>query len=409
MNRKGFVLAETLVVVIFSLVIFTLLYNSVIPLMARYDELSYYDNLDTTYDVYQYKKLLENDNNFEVITGSDYKKLSCNDFDNVGGCYSLNTIINMTSEDILLYFNTDKVSLIKDDNTINDDIKNYLDYIDLQSNKKMLLLYHDNYLSHIEVENRLPANTYRISYNSKCADEYGKCFFQGTKSVCFGAGSSYYCKDVTGPVNCSWTVFGDPISEAVKSCYLNLTTSPNTYTTGGEITLNTPVRNGYTFDGWTGEGITTPTKNVSISASATGNKKYTANWIPTAYTITYDLNGALPTSQCATEWGTCNFSGTQNVCFGAESSFSCKEVTGPVECSWSVFGDPISGVAKACYINFNYTMYNIQSDAITLKHPTRAGYTFIGWTGSNGTTPELNVTIPAGSMGNKSYTANWTS
>ena len=38
--------------------------------------------------------------------------------------------------------------------------------------------------------------------------------------------------------------------------------------------------------------------------------------------------------------------------------------------------------------------------------PTREGYNFIGWTGSNGNAPS-NVTIEKGSIGNRSYTANW--
>lgn len=46
-------------------------------------------------------------------------------------------------------------------------------------------------------------------------------------------------------------------------------------------------------------------------------------------------------------------------------------------------------------------------DTITLYHPTRKGYEFIGWTGSNGSVPELNVTIPLNSTGDKHYTANW--
>jgi uncharacterized repeat protein (TIGR02543 family) len=51
--------------------------------------------------------------------------------------------------------------------------------------------------------------------------------------------------------------------------------------------------------------------------------------------------------------------------------------------------------------------YNIESSAITLGTPTRTGYTFTGWTGSNGTTAQKTVTIAAGSTGEKSYTANW--
>jgi len=45
---------------------------------------------------------------------------------------------------------------------------------------------------------------------------------------------------------------------------------------------------------------------------------------------------------------------------------------------------------------------------ITLSNPTRGGYNFDGWTGSNGTAKEKNVTIPVGSTGSKNYVANWT-
>ena len=46
-NKKGFVLLETLIVTIFTLIIFTVLYTSVVPLLGRYDTLSYYNDLDT--------------------------------------------------------------------------------------------------------------------------------------------------------------------------------------------------------------------------------------------------------------------------------------------------------------------------------------------------------------------------
>ena len=35
--------------------------------------------------------------------------------------------------------------------------------------------------------------------------------------------------------------------------------------------------------------------------------------------------------------------------------------------------------------------YNVESDTITLPTPTRTGYTFLGWTGSNGLKPQLEV------------------
>ena len=49
-----------------------------------------------------------------------------------------------------------------------------------------------------------------------------------------------------------------------------------------------------------------------------------------------------------------------------------------------------------------------EDQEITLKKPTKEGYVFTGWTGSNGEEPQIEVTIAKGSTENKSYTAHWT-
>lgn len=56
----------------------------------------------------------------------------------------------------------------------------------------------------------------------------------------------------------------------------------------------------------------------------------------------------------------------------------------------------------------NPTSYTIE-DTITLNNPIKTGYNFAGWTGSNGTTPQISVTITEGSIGEKNYIANYTS
>ena len=56
----------------------------------------------------------------------------------------------------------------------------------------------------------------------------------------------------------------------------------------------------------------------------------------------------------------------------------------------------------------NPTSYTIESEEITLKNPGKTGYSFAGWTGSNGSTPQTDVKITTGSTGDKTYTANWT-
>ena len=58
-------------------------------------------------------------------------------------------------------------------------------------------------------------------------------------------------------------------------------------------------------------------------------------------------------------------------------------------------------------VSGNPTSYNIETATFTLKNPTRSGYTFTGWTGSNGSTKQTSVSIAKGSTGNKTYTANW--
>lgn len=119
------------------------------------------------------------------------------------------------------------------------------------------------------------------------------------------------------------------------------------------FTLNNPTRAGYTFAGWTGTDITGTSKIVTINQGSIGNRTYTATWTPINYTINYDLNG------------------------------------GTVAVS-------------------NPTSYNIETPTFALNNPIRLGYVFAGWTGSNGTTPQKNVSIYKGSTGNKFYKANWT-
>lgn len=55
--------------------------------------------------------------------------------------------------------------------------------------------------------------------------------------------------------------------------------SITSYHSQEEVILPTPTKEGYDFAGWTGEGIPTPSKNVTIPAGTKGARSYTANWI----------------------------------------------------------------------------------------------------------------------------------
>ena len=133
-----------------------------------------------------------------------------------------------------------------------------------------------------------------------------------------------------------------------------VTGNPADYTVESEaITLKNPTREGYFFTGWSGTGLTgSANTKVTIAKGSTGDRAYTAKWNPVTYTITYQLDG---------------------------------------------------GTASG-----NPTKYTIESEAITLKNPTKTGYTFAGWSGDGLTGSENeNVTIAAGSTGNRTYTAHW--
>ena len=94
---------------------------------------------------------------------------------------------------------------------------------------------------------------------------------------------------------------------------------------------------------------------MKIAKGSTGDRSYAATWSPVTYTITYDLAG----------------------------------------------GQLAEG-------DTNPASYTIESEAITLKTPTREGYTFAGWTGTGIEGSSMAVTIAAGSTGVRSYTATWT-
>lgn len=55
----------------------------------------------------------------------------------------------------------------------------------------------------------------------------------------------------------------------------------------------------------------------------------------------------------------------------------------------------------------NSRTYTVETATFTLGTPTRTGHTFNGWTGSNGDTAQKTISISKGSIGDKSYTAQW--
>ena len=89
-NNKGFVLAETLVVTVFVMSIFTLLYVNFFPLLGEYAKREFYDDIDSKYDVYWLKRMIQNstmlsDSTYSVktseVSSKYYSEIKCSDFE----------------------------------------------------------------------------------------------------------------------------------------------------------------------------------------------------------------------------------------------------------------------------------------------------------------------------------------
>lgn len=123
----------------------------------------------------------------------------------------------------------------------------------------------------------------------------------------------------------------------------------------GTLTANTFTREGYTFAGWATapSGAVVYANGAALTATSEDKGPVTlyAVWTPIAYTLSYELNGGAATNPAT------------------------------------------------------YTT----AETLTLTAPTKAGNTFIGWTGANGTVPQTSVTIIKGSTGEKTFTAHWMS
>jgi uncharacterized repeat protein (TIGR02543 family) len=114
--------------------------------------------------------------------------------------------------------------------------------------------------------------------------------------------------------------------------------------------LEEPTKDGYEFEEWLLEDGTPFNPEEPI----TDDVKLTAKFKTITYTISYDLKeGSLEEGK-----------------------------TNPIE-------------------------YTIESDNIQLNKPVKENYNFVGWTGTELERVTEYVVIPTGSIGNRTYTANW--
>lgn len=203
------------------------------------------------------------------------------------------------------------------------------------------------------------------------------------------------------------------------------TANPATYNIEtANFTLVNPTREHYDFAGWTGTGLDAATTTVTVAQGSHGDRTYTATWTPHNYTITYNLGGgtadnpatynietpeftlANPTREGYTfaGWtGTGLAAATQTVTI-AQGSTGHRSYTANWEIiTYNITYDyGIDGVSAD-----NPATYTIETPTFTLTNLAVTGCFFLGWTGTGLDAATQTVTIARGSIGDRSYTANW--
>lgn len=195
-----------------------------------------------------------------------------------------------------------------------------------------------------------------------------------------------------------------------------------------KLSTTTPTRTGYTFNGWNTNNSGTGT-NYAAGANYTANANVTlyAKWTANKYTVTLNQqSGSGGSSSVQATYGSAMPSATMPTRAGYTFQGYYDAQTGGTQ-YYKADGSSAKNwdktAAATLYARWNLITYNITYDyakgngnnpaTYTVETPTfqlavtRLGYTFLGWTGSNGNTPQTTVQITKGSTGDRNYTANW--
>ena len=198
-------------------------------------------------------------------------------------------------------------------------------------------------------------------------------------------------------------------------------------------TATMPTRTGYTFNGYfdAASGGNQYYKANGSSArtwNKTANTTLYAQWTANKYTVTFDkqngtggsnnvsatYDAAMPAATMPTRTGY-TFQGYYDAQTGGNQYYkadgsSAKNWDKTANTTLYARWDAITYTITYDYAKGkgnNPATYNPDMATFDLAAPTRLGYTFLGWTGSNGTTPQTIVTIATGSVGDKNYVAHW--
>lgn len=159
LNKKGFLLVETLVVTVFIATIFIFIYQNTIPMMGMYNQRFKYDDIDSVYAANLIRNMLLEDGNYNTISNkvnantSIYKAISNNSCGSIfmqkDYCEALVRRLNIKDVYVLHYDTTTLIQDMKEKTILtagaDRGIRSYLEYME-----------------HFSAKNEKELNSYRL-------------------------------------------------------------------------------------------------------------------------------------------------------------------------------------------------------------------------------------------------------
>ncbi len=194
--------------------------------------------------------------------------------------------------------------------------------------------------------------------------------------------------------------------------------NPKSYTTGSSVTLKTPVKDGYTFIGWSLNGGDV-TDGCTFTLT-TGKVTFTASWQANEYAVAYSLDGGTVTGNPERYTADTPVRLREPVRLGYEfSGWSLRGTAYPratdtfmpkwgditFTALWNISEYAISYNLSGGTAEGNPSAYETDS-TIILNAPERTGYSFAGWRLNGGEVTE--ETVFRLTTGDVSFEAVWT-
>lgn len=174
LNQKAFLMAETIIVAVFIMTLFTFIYANIIPLISRYESVDKYDDATSVFDANNIRNMIfldiernpSNNTLTKVFGGLDSSPYLLYENDELCNNLALETYCQTLFNEKHLNVKTIIVSSYKTEtlkNNLNDfnrEISDYLEYIPdfssasgaYNSYKRLIVIFADGRMTNIEIK-----------------------------------------------------------------------------------------------------------------------------------------------------------------------------------------------------------------------------------------------------------------